>query len=426
MRAQELLHALTQGQFDERLRTISGGQSLAMLYERIRSVVEGFCDNFDPKGTRELMIFSAPGRTELGGNHTDHQNGWALAASVDLDTIACVARSDEHSIRVQSRGHNLIGTRLEDLEKQKKEIGNSSALVRGIAAKISALGYPVSGFDAYTETRVLRGAGLSSSAAFEVLIGTICNELSCGGALSSTQIAQIGQYAENEYYGKPCGLLDQLACATGGVIAVDFADPAQPHIRRCAVDFEREGYALCIIDSGANHADLDAEYAAIPREMGAVAGYFGEKTLAKVDEDAFVRERAAVAAQCGERAALRAEHFFAETKRAQEQYEALSAHDMARYLKLMRASGKSSEEKLQNVSLPGEGGDTLLRVIEQARELAGESGAARVHGGGFAGTAQAIVPMDRLEDFAAGMERTVGAGCCHVVHLRAVGGVRVI
>ena len=426
MRAQELLQALTRGQFDERLRTVSGGQPLAVLYERIRSVVEGFCANFDDGQTRELTIFSAPGRTELGGNHTDHQNGWALAASVDLDTLACVARSELQRIRIQSRGHRRIVTELDHLSRQKKEVGSSAALVRGIAARISEMGYPVSGFDAYTETRVLRGAGLSSSAAFEVLIGTICNDLSCGGALSSTQIAQIGQYAENEYYGKPCGLLDQLACATGGVIAVDFADPNRPCIRRCAVDFEREGYALCIIDSGVNHSDLDAEYAAIPREMQAVAQYFGKKTLCGVDEAAFIRERDAIERQVGKRAVLRAEHFFAETKRAQAQYEALCAHDIKRYLTLMRASGESSEEKLQNVALPGEGGDTLLRVIEQTRSLAGEDGAARVHGGGFAGTAQAIVPMGRLEDFVAGMERTVGAGCCHVVHLRDVGGVRVI
>lgn len=426
MRAQDLLTALRAGRIDDRLYPVYGVQPLTEVYERIASVVGGFCRNFDAEETRELAVFSAPGRTELGGNHTDHQGGWGLAGSVDLDTLACVARNSEPVIRVYSKGHDPVELDVSDVAIREEERSCSTALVRGIAARISERGYKVGGFDAYTETEVLRGSGLSSSAAFEVLIGQIMNELFCDGALSSTELAKIGQYAENVYYGKPCGLLDQMACATGGVIAINFADPADPDVRRCAVDFVREGYALVIIDSGANHSDLDGAYAAIPREMGAVAAYFGGKRLCDVDEAKFLRERDKVLAECGERPTLRAEHYFAETKRAAEQYEALSRGDFAQYLALVRESGASSEAKLQNVSIDRPGGDKLLRVIRRARELAGETGAARVHGGGFAGTAQAYVPLDRLDTFVSQMEAEFGEGRCHVVQIRNVGGVELI
>ncbi len=426
MRAQELLHSLRAGRFDETLRAVYGTGPLDEVYRRIESVTDGFCEKFDPERTRDLMIFCAPGRTELGGNHTDHQGGWGLAGSVDMDTMGCVARSDGSVIRVHSKGHDPIEVNVSDTTIREEERSCSSALVRGIAARIDARGYTVGGFDAYTETQVLRGSGLSSSAAFEVLTGRVMSELFCSGAFDATELAKIGQYAENVYYGKPCGLLDQLACATGGVIAIDFADPDDPAVRRCAVDFAREGYALVIIDSGANHSDLDGEYAAITREMGAVAAYFGKTRLHDVDEQRFLRERDGVRKACGERPTLRAEHFFAETERAREQYEALARGDFASYLALVRASGESSEKKLQNVSVDRPDGDRLLRVIEKARVLAGETGAARVHGGGFAGTAQAYVPLDRLDAFVSEMESEFGKGRCHVVQIRNVGSARLI
>ena len=424
MHAKELLRALYDGRFDESLRAVYGSPD--GVYGRIESVVDGFRQNFDPNETCDLMIFSAPGRTELGGNHTDHQHGCGLAGSVDMDTLACVARCDASTVCVFSKGHHPAEIDVSDRAIREDERSRSQALVRGIAAKLGELGETVGGFNAYTETRVLRGSGLSSSAAFEVLIGQIMNQLFCGGKYDSTMLAKIGQYAENVYYGKPCGLLDQMACATGGVIAIDFADPENPDVRQCKVDFAEEGYALVIIDSGANHSDLDGEYAAITREMGAVAQFFGKSVLHEVDEAEFLRRRDEVRAACGARPALRAEHFFEETKRAAAQYDALRRGDFAAYLALVRASGESSEKKLQNVSVDRPDGDRLLRVIRRARELAGETGAARVHGGGFAGTAQAYVPLARLDGFVRTMEDEFGKGCCHVVQIRNAGGVQLI
>ena len=427
MRAKELLASLRSGAFDTRLREVYGARADAeVIYGRVESVVRGFCERFDPAGERELAVFSAPGRTELGGNHTDHQNGRGLAGSVDMDTVACVAKSEGTLIRVISKGHDAVEVDVGDVDVREDERSRSQALVRGVAAWMDARGEQIGGFDAYTETRVLRGSGLSSSAAFEVLIGEIMNALYCGARFSPTEIARVGQYAENVYYGKPCGLLDQMACSVGGVIAVDFADPENPVVERCAVDFAAEGYALVVIDSGANHSDLDGEYAAITREMGAVAQFFGAEKLHDVDEAAFYAREDAVRAALGERPALRAEHFFAETRRAAQQLDALRRGDFPAYLALVRESGASSETKLQNVTVDRPDGDRLLRVIRRARELAGETGAARVHGGGFAGTAQAYVPLEKLSDFVAVMEREFGAGCCHIVQIRNIGGARLI
>ncbi|MBO4915032.1 MAG: galactokinase [Oscillospiraceae bacterium] len=426
MRAQELLAALRAGQMDDALRPVYASAAPDRIYGRIESVVNGFCRSFDADGSRSLSIFSAPGRTELGGNHTDHQGGWALAGSVDMDTLACVSPNGSNTVRVYSKGHDPVVLDVGDTSIRESERSCSISLVRGVAAHIAERGFAPGGFDAYTETEVLRGSGLSSSAAFEVLIAQIMNRLFCGGALGSTELAQIGQYAENVYYGKPCGLMDQMACATGGVIAIDFSDIVNVDVRRCAVDFAKEGYSLVIIDSGANHADLDGEYAAIPREMKQVAALFGKDRLRDVDEAQFLAERDRALSACSERPVLRAEHYFAESRRAVAQYEALSRGDFPGFLALVRESGESSEVKLQNVSVDRPDGDRLLRVIRRARELAGESGAARVHGGGFAGTAQAYVPLGRLESFVAGMEAEFGKGRCHVVQIRNVGSTQLI
>ena len=425
MRCEELKKAVLAGEFDTRLKEVYPGRKLEDMYARIERVLDGFAKTY-PGDTREVFIFSAPGRTELGGNHTDHQYGCVLAGSIDMDTLAVVARSEGTLIRVQSLGHDLSHADFSDTRVIEKEKGSSSALLRGTAVAIAERGYKVHGFDAYTETEVLRGSGLSSSAAFEVLIGTIINELDCGGALSSTEIAQIGQYAENVYYGKPCGLMDQMACATGGVISIDFYDPAEPKVARVAADFEKQGYALCIIDSGAGHADLDDEYAAIPAEMGAAAKMLGVEKLSRADENEYWAKKDEIIASCGERAALRAEHYFGETKRAKAQYEALERGDMQEYLALVRASGESSEKKLQNVKIDRPDGDRLLRVIERARTLATADGVGRVHGGGFAGTVQALVPLKTLDKFVAGMEELTGKGSCHVIRLRDHGSIKLI
>ena len=425
MRKTELLAALRGGAFDAKLRAVYGAE-LGAVYERIEAVVRGFCARFDPDGARDLAVFSAPGRTELGGNHTDHQNGCGIAAAVDMDTLGCAARREGTRIRVVSRGHDPVEVDVGDAAVRSGERSRSQALVRGIAAGMAAFGERVGGFDAYTETRVLRGSGLSSSAAFEVLVAQIMNHLFCGARFDALEIARLGQYAENVYYGKPCGLLDQLACAAGGVVAADFADAEHPAVARCAVDFAAAGYALVVIDSGANHSDLDGEFAAITEEMGAVARYFGAEKLGGVDEARFRAGYDAVRAAVGERPARRAAHFFDETKRARAQYEALSRGDFPGFLALVRESGASSETKLQNVTVDRPDGDRLLRVILRARALAGASGAARVHGGGFAGTAQAYVPLPALGGFVAAMEEEFGVGCCHLVRLRAAGGVRLL
>lgn len=426
MRANELLSALHQGEFDETLRSVYGTQALPVIYGRIESVVEGFCARFDPERRRALCVFSAPGRTELGGNHTDHQNGCALAGSVNMDTLACVAERNDPVIRVVSRGHDPAEIDISDYAIRESERSRSQALLRGTAARMEQLGCHIGGFDAYTETSVLRGSGLSSSAAFEILIGQIMNQLFCGARFGANDLAKIAQYAENVYYGKPCGLLDALACASGGVIAVDLADPAEPVVERCAVDVAKAGYALVVIDSGANHSDLDDEFAAIPREMCAVAQRLGGTVLRDVDESAFIAQRAELERALGTRPVLRAEHYFQETKRAREQYAALQRGDFATYLALVRASGESSEALLQNVRVDRPGGDRLLQVIHRARKLAGETGAARVHGGGFAGTAQAYVPLGMLDGFVTAMEADLGRGRCHIVQIRNVGSLRLI
>lgn len=422
MRRKELTEALRGGAADAELAAVYGPEAEAAK-PRMESVIRGFCERLDPEGSRELYLFSAPGRTELGGNHSDHQGGWGLAAAVNMDTLACAARNAGPVIRVISRGHDPVELDLRSAGIREDERSRSAALVRGIAARLREQGYPVGGFDAYTETSVLRGSGLSSSAAFEILMGQIMNQLFCGGALGFEDLAKLGQYAENVYYGKPCGLLDQLSCAAGGVIAVDFADPERPLLRRCGADFAAAGYALAVIDSGANHSELDVYFAAIRSEMEAVAGRFGKTRLRDVDEAGFYAARGALRAELGERPVLRAEHYFEETRRAQAQYEALAAGDLGRYLALVRESARSSEEKLQNVFLDRTDGGRLLRVIRRARELAGEGGAARVHGGGFAGTAQAYVPLERLDGFVSAMEEEFGAGRCHIIRVRPCGSI---
>ena len=350
MKRADLLCQLRNGQLDARLEAVYGKAGLAAAIGRLTELVEEYAGTFPCGDDTETLLFSAPGRTELGGNHTDHQRGHCLAASVDLDTIACVVPNGSSIVRVKSRHHQMAQIDLSDLQVHPDEEGSSVSLLRGVAARLQEMGYTVGGFDAYTTTRVLRGSGLSSSAAFEVLIGTIMNHLSCRGELTSTQIAQIGQYAENVYFGKPCGLMDQLACATGGVIAIDFHDAASPAIRQVQVDLAAEGYALCIIDSMASHADLTGDYAAIPQEMRSVAAALGCEVLGDADEAVFRRDLAKISEACGDRAALRAHHFFRDDKRVVRQCDALEKGDFDAFLRLVQASGRSSFMYLQNVA----------------------------------------------------------------------------
>ena len=376
-------------------------------------------------GRKAKYIFSAPGRTELGGNHTDHQHGLVLAAAVTLDTKATAAENHDNCIRVISEGYAPVTVQLDELEMQPEERNTTAALVRGVAAGFMRRGYNVKGFDAYVVSDVLPGSGLSSSAAFEVLLGTVINAMS-GCALNPAEIARIGQYAENEYFGKPSGLMDQTASAVGGIVAIDFADPAAPVITPVEFDFSACGYALCIIDSGADHAELTEEYAAIPNELKAVCRVFGKEYLREVDEREFYAHIAEVRRSAGDRAVLRAAHVFSENRRCAEETAALGEGDFERFLRLVSESGRSSWMYLQNVIPTGSTArQELAFALLLCERLLGGRGAFRVHGGGFAGTVQAFVPDDMLEGFRAGIDAVLGAGSCHVLSIRREGGCMV-
>ena len=422
-----LLQSLRAGAHDPaltRLYALDGTQdSLSRARDRAIRVAEGFARAFQSGQTASVALFSSPGRTELGGNHTDHQHGRVLCGSVDLDMLACAAPNGGNAIRILSEGYPAMEIALGDLRPREEERGTSVALVRGVAAKIAELGYSLMGFDAFITSDVLSGSGLSSSAAYEVLIGCMMNRFCCAGQLDAVQIARIGQYAENVYFGKPSGLMDQMGASVGGAVFIDFFDPAAPIVRPVTYDFSRSGHALCIVDTGSCHADLTGDYAAIPREMGAVAAHFGRQVLRDVPENAFRSAIPALRTSCGDRAVLRALHFYEEDKRADDEAAALGAGDFGRFLELVNASGLSSALHLQNgwsVADPGQQAVPLALAI--GRELLAGTGAIRVHGGGFAGTIQAFVPLEKLTPFKAGMEALLGAGKCHILHIRPQGG----
>ena len=368
--------------------------------------------------------FSAPGRTEVSGNHTDHQRGQVLAGAVNLDTVAAVRPNGTNTIRVQSKGYPLCQVCLDELEPVAAEVNSTPALIRGVAARFVQLGCKVGGFDAYCESTVLPGSGLSSSAAFEVLIGTIVNHLFFGGKVSQPEIAQIGQYAENVFFGKPCGLMDQTASAVGGLVAIDFADKEHPDIRPVSFDFSATGHALCIIDSRADHADLTDEYAAIPGELKRVAACFGKEVITEIPEDEFYAAIPMLREQCGDRAVMRAIHEYNENRRVPQQVACLEKGDFESFLHLTKESGYSSWMYLQNVIPAGYVQQQAMAVALGLCEhyLQGR-GAYRVHGGGFAGTVQAFVPFDLLDSFRAGIDAALGEGACHVLSIRPQGGV---
>ena len=374
-------------------------------------------------GTPE-RYFSAPGRTEIGGNHTDHQRGRVLAAAVNLDTRAAVRVNGTDTVRILSKGYPMSEVNLAELTPKAGEINSTPALIRGVAARFAQLGCDVRGFDAYCESTVLPGSGLSSSAAYEVLIGTIINGLFFDGKVSQPEIAMIGQYAENVFFGKPCGLMDQMASAVGNLVTIDFFDKDKPVIEPVSFDFAACGHALCIIDSQASHADLTDEYAAIPGELKAVCAHFGKDVLTQIDEKDFYAAIPALRQECGDRAVLRAVHFYQENERVPKQVAALKAGDFDGFLSLVKQSGYSSYMYLQNVIPAGykEHQDVAVSLALCEHYLNGR-GAYRVHGGGFAGTVQAFVPFDLLDGFVAGIDAALGKGACHVLSIRPQGGV---
>ena len=381
----------------------------------------GFTAAFGGAPTR---YFSAPGRTEIGGNHTDHQRGRVLAAAVNLDTRAAVRPNGSSTVRILSQGYPMSVVDLAQLTPQESEINTTPALIRGVCARFAQLGCRLSGFDAYCESTVLPGSGLSSSAAYEVLIGTIVNHLFFDGKATQPEIAQIGQYAENVFFGKPCGLMDQMASAVGNLVTIDFFDKDHPVIEPVDFDFSSCGHALCIIDSRASHADLTDEYAAVPGEIKAVAKYMGKEVLTQIDEADFYARLPELRKICGDRAVMRCIHFYQENARVPKQVEALRSGDFDTFLRLIKESGYSSYMYLQNVIPAGYTAhqDVAVSLALCDHFLQGR-GAYRVHGGGFAGTVQAFVPFDLLDSFRSGIDAALGEGACHVLSIRPQGGV---
>jgi len=375
----------------------------------------------------QIALFSAPGRTEIGGNHTDHQHGRVLAGSIDLDIIAAVAPNGENVIRLKSEGFPMDEVDLRDLMVHPEEYNRSAAILRGTAAWFAGQGSRLEGFDVYTKSDVFKGSGLSSSAALEVLLGNIFNCLFYDHQCSSAEIARIGQYAENIYFGKPSGLLDQMGSSMGGMVTIDFADHENPAVEKISFDFASTGHVLCIIDSGADHADLTDEYSAVPGELKKICDHFGKSVLREVPETDFFAALPELRTECGDRAVLRAIHVYDDNNRVAGEVDALRRGDFASFLRCIRDSGLSSWRYLQNVVPAGytQHQDVAVALALAERLLDGR-GACRVHGGGFAGTIQAFVPVDMLEEFQSGMERVLGKGRCHVLTIRAVGGVRLV
>jgi len=372
----------------------------------------------------EKKLF-VPGRTELAGNHTDHQQGRILASAVDLGLYADFEKNGENAIHIHSEGYSDFTVRLNHTAVRTGEFGTPKSLVRGMIAAFRELGLDCGGFNAEIRTTLPAGSGLSSSAAYTVLIGKILSELFNDGKVDPVVIARAAQQSENQYFGKPCGLMDQMASSVGGLVFIDFADPAHPAVRQAAFDFAHCGYTLCTLDSGADHADLTDEYAAIPEEMRRVARVFGKDVLREVDEAEFYAKLKAAREAAGDRAVLRAMHFFDENRRVQQQVQALERDDFEGFLAGVRDSGRSSWMLLQNVVPAGsrEHQQMALALAACEKQLAGR-GACRIHGGGFAGTLLAFVPNDALTSFRANMEAVLGEGRCHVLSIRQAGGVR--
>lgn len=410
--------------FDEKLEMLYGKEAVPAQKARYEKSAAEFERLFGKQDG--VKIFSAPGRTEVGGNHTDHNRGCVLAASVDLDAIAFVVPTEDNVIEIKSEGFEISPVDISDTAAKESEFGTSEGLIRGVAAGFVNEGFKVCGFKAYTTSSVLSGSGLSSSAAFEVMVGTILSHLCNDGSVSSIKIAQIAQYAENVYFGKPCGLMDQMASSVGGFITIDFEDTKNPKVDKVSVDFSKYGYSLFIVDTKGSHADLTPDYAAIPAEMKSVAGYFGKSELRDITKEQLWENISEVRKACGDRAAARALHFFDESDRAVKEFEALKNDDISEFFRLVNASGNSSYKFLQNVfPLKNPEQQAVVLGLYTAESVLDGKGASRVHGGGFAGTIQAFVPDEKSEEFTEKMEQLFGKGSVYKLYIRPVGGYRV-
>ncbi len=412
---------------DETLASVYCADAAGVEVQKTRylKAVESFEKIFSQRDG--LSLFSAPGRTEIGGNHTDHQHGCVLAASVNLDVIAVVAPRTDTVITIKSEGFEADRVDISNLTPRSAEVGYSAALIRGVCEGFVCRGFQIGAFDAYTTSNVLKGSGLSSSAAFEVLVGTILNHLYNDGKIDAVTIAQIAQYAEREYFGKPCGLMDQTASSVGGFVAIDFKNPQKPVVRRVNFQFSDCGHNLVIVDTRGDHADLTADYAAIGDEMRSVAAYFGKEFLRQVNPAAFYAELGQLKGKVSGRALLRAMHFFSENELAQQEAETLEAGDFEVFKKQVLVSGESSYCLLQNVFSVAhpERQEVPLALALSKRMLAGK-GAWRVHGGGFAGTIQAFIPVELTAEYCRTMESVFGSDCCHVLAVRPVGAIKIV
>lgn len=406
-------------------------EQFSLLYQDIEAAkmrylkaCEGFLEIYGDRDN--IRIFSAPGRTEVGGNHTDHQHGRVLAGSVDLDIIGIVAQNNNNVVRIKSEGFKMDEINLSNLDIVPSETGRAASLIRGMCANFSNNGYAYSGFDAYTTSNVMKGSGLSSSAAFEVFVGTALNFMFNGGKISPVEIAKMAQNSESVYFGKPCGLLDQSASALGGFTAIDFKDPENPVVENIKFELDKHNHVLCVVDTGGNHANLTQDYADITVECRNISNHFNAGFLRDVDQNDFFNQIASLKEKYGDRAVLRAIHFFAEDKRADDEKNALINDDFDTFLKLINESGNSSYKYLQNTysnSNVQEQGLCLGLALTE-RFLKGR-GACRVHGGGFAGTIQCFVPTEMINDYKIMIEKVFGQGSCHILKIRPVGGYEI-
>lgn len=425
MQTEVMIKTIENGELDSKLLDIYV-DTTKLLYQKERYVnaIKKFEILY---GAGEAEIFSAPGRSEVGGNHTDHQHGEVLAASINLDTIAVVRATDDNQIRIISDDYDEVVISLDDIEVKEKEKETTTALIKGVIAGFAEGGHKVGGFCAYATSDVLIGAGLSSSAAFETLIGTILSGLYNDMKVSAVEIAIIGQYAENVYFGKPCGLMDQMACSVGNLVHIDFKNPKNPEVEKLDFNMSEHGYSLCITDTKGSHADLTDEYAAVPQEMKAVANYFGKDVLRDVTYAEVIKEIVTLRKTLGDRSVLRAVHFLCENERVVKEVNALKRGNMNLFLDNVKESGDSSFKYLQNVYSNNDVANQNISIALMMSDVFLKTeGVSRVHGGGFAGTIQAFVKKEFVETYKAQMDHIFGEGSCKDLRIRKYGGMKVL
>lgn len=426
MKPKEFIAVIQAGEMDEKLKAVYVTDYAVELQKpRYIRLINEFIKLFGED--RDVIITSAPGRTEVCGNHTDHNNGKVLAASVNLDAVAVAAKNEEDVVRVKSDGHAMNVVEISELLPDESEFGHSTAMVRGVVAKIEGLGYKIGGLDCVTTSDVIGGSGLSSSAAFEVLLGTTLSYLYNDGVISAVDIAKIAQYAENVFFGKPCGLLDQMASSVGTFVTIDFESTENPKIKKVDFDFSKSGHSLCIVDTGGNHSDLTDDYAAVRGEMESVAKALGKDVLREISFADFKQAVPSLLGRVSDRALLRAFHFYRENIRVEKAVSALESSNFDEFKKIINESGRSSYMYNQNVFTPKDPAEQKISLaLCISEEVLGVNGAYRVHGGGFAGTIQAFVPNELLQEYKTAMEDVFGKGSCHVLIIRPVGGTRVL